>query len=100
MHTLQKIQDLIQRGALFVVNHSGGKDSQAMYLVLRDLVPREQLTIVHADLGEVEWAGAVDHIKATICGESIHVCKAPKTLLDMVEHNQRRHAAASEPEKP
>ena len=54
-----EILELIERGALFVVNHSGGKDSQAMYLMLRDLVPAEQLVIVHADLGAVEWAGAM-----------------------------------------
>lgn len=79
------IADLIARGALFVVNHSGGKDSQAMYLKLRDLVPREQLVIVHADLGPVEWAGALDHIKATTSGEPVHVCRSRRTLLEMVE---------------
>lgn len=81
----QQIQDLIARGAMFVVNHSGGKDSQAMYLVLRDLVPREQLVIVHADLGAVEWAGAVDHIRATTAGEPLHICRARRTLLQMIE---------------
>ncbi|MBY0239682.1 MAG: phosphoadenosine phosphosulfate reductase family protein [Burkholderiaceae bacterium] len=81
---LKPIHDLIQRGALFVVNHSGGKDSQAMYLVLRDFVPAAQLVIVHADLGEVEWAGAVDHIRATTCGEPLHICRARRTLLEMI----------------
>lgn len=82
---LTLIRDLIERGALFVVNHSGGKDSQATYLLLRDLVPREQLVIVHADLGRVEWAGAVDHIRATTAGEPLHVCRARRDLLQMVE---------------
>lgn len=81
----QAVLDLIARGALFVVNHSGGKDSQAMYLMLRDLVPREQLVIVHADLGEVEWGGAVEHIKATTAGEPLHVCSSRRTLLEMIE---------------
>lgn len=94
------ISELVARGALFVVNHSGGKDSQAMYLYLRDLIPREQIVHVHADLGAVEWAGAIEHIKATTAGEPLHVCRAAKTLLEMVEHNQRRHAAAGEPDKP
>lgn len=76
---------LIARGALFVVNHSGGKDSQAMYLVLHQLVPARQLVIVHADLGEVEWAGAVDHIRATTAGEPLHICRARRTLLEMIE---------------
>jgi DNA sulfur modification protein DndC len=78
------ILDLIDRGALFVVNHSGGKDSQAMYLALREWVPVAQIVIVHADLGAVEWAGAVDHIKATTAGEPLHVCQARRTLLEMV----------------
>ena len=79
-----EIVSLIKRGALFVVNHSGGKDSQAMYLMLRDLVPREQLVIVHADLGAVEWAGAVDHIRATTASEPLHICRARRTLLEMI----------------
>lgn len=82
---LAAINDLIARGALFVVNHSGGKDSQAMYLAVRDLVPRDQIVIVHADLGEVEWDGAVEHIKATTSGEPLHVCRARRTLLQMIE---------------
>lgn len=81
----EKVLELIGAGALFVVNHSGGKDSQAMYLELRELVPADQLVIVHADLGEVEWGGAVEHIKATTAGESLHVCRSRRTLLQMIE---------------
>jgi DNA sulfur modification protein DndC len=75
---------LAARGALFVVNHSGGKDSQAMCNELARLVPREQLVIVHADLGEVEWAGALDHIRAT-SDLPVHVTRARRTLLQMIE---------------
>jgi DNA sulfur modification protein DndC len=84
--TADTIARLIARGAMFVVNHSGGKDSQAMYLSLRGQVPASQLVIVHADLGEVEWAGAVAHIKATTNGERLEICRNPsKTFLEMVE---------------
>jgi DNA sulfur modification protein DndC len=76
---------LIQRGALFVINHSGGKDSQAMYLKVRRMVPRSQIVIIHADLGEVEWAGAQEHIAATTDGEPVHVCRSRRTLLQMIE---------------
>ena len=79
------IDTLIKRGALFIVNHSGGKDSQAMYILLNLWVPNEQIVIVHADLGAVEWAGAVEHIKATTYGEPLHVCRARRTLLEMIE---------------
>lgn len=33
------IQSLIDAGALFVSNHSGGKDSQAMLIKLLDVIP-------------------------------------------------------------
>lgn len=79
-----EIAGLIRRGALFVVNHSGGKDSQAMYLMLRALVPAPQLVLVHADLGEVEWPGAQEHIAATTAGEPLHVCRSRRTLLQMI----------------
>ena len=52
-----KCRALIERGALVAVNHSDGKDSQAMTILLSRIVPREQLLVVHAPLGEVEWPG-------------------------------------------
>lgn len=79
-----EIPQLVRTGALFVVNHSGGKDSQAMYLLLRDLVPAAQLVLVHADLGEVEWPGAQEHIAATTSGEPLYVCRSRRGLLEMI----------------
>ncbi len=79
------ISDLVARGALFVINHSGGKDSQAMDILLSKLVPREQIVRVHADLGRVEWAGALEHIKATTGDDDVRVCRARRDLLEMVE---------------
>lgn len=79
------IEQLIEKGAIFYVSHSGGKDSQAMYLYLESFIPTEQLIVVHADLGEVEWHGVQDHIKNTIYHD-LNVVRANKTLFDMVEH--------------
>ena len=56
----------IARGALVALSHSGGKDSQAMTILLLHIFPRDQLLIVHAPLGEVEWPGTIDHIENTI----------------------------------
>lgn len=81
----QEVLDLIKRGAVFVVNHSGGKDSQAMYLTVRRYVPAAQIVLVHADLGQVEWGGAIDHIKETTNGEPLHVCRSRRDLLQMIE---------------
>lgn len=84
--------DAVRAGALFVLNDSGGKDSQAMRIRVSALVPREQLLVVHATLGEVEWPGALEHARdgALRSGLPFIVAKAPKTLLEMVE---RRYAA-------
>lgn len=52
------VADLIAQNALFVVNHSGGKDSQAMMAEMLKVIPASQMVVIHADLGEVEWEGA------------------------------------------
>ena len=82
------IQDLIARNALFVVNHSGGKDSQAMTIYLRRHVPASQLLVIHADLPEVDWPGCIEHIMSTTDGLPLRVCTAVKTFFQMVEHRQ------------
>lgn len=78
------IFNLIAEGALFVINHSGGKDSQAMYLFMRRFVPAEQLIVVHADLPEVDWPGCMEHIEATIFDTPLHICRSRRTLLQMI----------------
>ena len=78
----------VQRGALFVVNHSGGKDSQAMTLVLARRIPLQQLLVIHAPLGEVEWPGTIEHIRATL-PSGVPLIFAPvasgQTLLEKIE---------------
>ena len=84
--------EMIAAGALVAVNHSGGKDSQAMTILLARIVPREQLVAVHAPLGEVEWPGIIEHIKNTI-PPSVPLIMAPitsgKTLLERIEEQGR-----------
>ncbi|GHC19229.1 phosphoadenosine phosphosulfate reductase family protein [Aidingimonas halophila] len=77
----------IAAGALVVANHSGGKDSQAQLIKLIEIVPREQLLVVHASLGAMEWPGALELAKeqAEKAGLSFIVAEANKTLLEMVE---------------
>jgi DNA sulfur modification protein DndC len=81
----------IKAGALFVANHSGGKDSQAMTIKLLEIVPPSQLLIIHATLGESEWHGAQEHAQAQAdaAGVPFIVTSAAKTFLEMVQH---RHA--------
>ena len=82
------IDSLIERRALFVVNHSGGKDSQAMMIRLLRRIPREQLLVVHGALGEVEWHGALELAQRQAAAARVPfvVARAVKTLLEMVEH--------------
>lgn len=78
----------ITSGALFVLNDSGGKDSQAMRIVMRGLVPASSMIVVHAALGEVEWPGALEHAQAGAERDGIPfvVARSVKTFFQMVEH--------------
>ena len=66
------------------MNHSGGKDSQAMYAFIRRHVPDSQIKTIHAILPEVEWDGVKEHIEANIIHE-LHTCKSRRTLLQMIK---------------
>lgn len=78
------IRDAITAGALVVANNSGGKDSQAMLLKLRKLVPADQLLVIHAILPGVEWAGTEEHARAISEGLTYITVQAGKTFFDMV----------------
>lgn len=90
---LTEIQALVERKALFVSNHSGGKDSQAMLIKLLEIVPRDQILVVHATLGDIEWPGALElaEKQAKDAGLPFIVASAvwedgsPKTFENMVE---------------
>ena len=81
-------RDMIEGGALVAISSSGGRDSQAMTILLSRVVPREQLLIIHAPLGEVEWPGTIEHVENTT-PERVPLIMARvasgKTLLERVE---------------
>lgn len=83
-----QILELVERGATFIVNHSGGKDSQAMAAYVRSFVPDSQILVLHAPLGEVEWEGCPEHIAKTTKGLEYREAKAVKTFFDMVDRRQ------------
>lgn len=88
--------DAIAEGALVVISHSGGKDSQAMMIRLLEAgVPTQQMLVVHASLGRIEWEGAEDHarVQAEAAGVPFLVARAKRTLFDMVRD---RHATRPE----
>ncbi len=85
-------RDMIRAGALVSISTSGGKDSQAMTVLLSRIVPRDRLVAVHAPLDEVEWPGTIEHIRATL-PPGMPLILAPvasgKTLLDSIEERGR-----------
>ena len=87
-----RCKDMIHRGALVAVSHSGGKDSQCMTILVSRIVPREQLVFVHASLGEVEWPGTIGHIERTIPRGAplilAHTASG-KSLLERIEERRR-----------
>jgi len=83
-----QLTDLIERKALFVSNHSGGKDSQTMLIYLKDHVPHDQILIIHAELPGVEWDGTEDKVREYAGEIPVIVTKAKKTFFEMVDHRQ------------
>lgn len=61
---LARIRELRDEGALFVVSHSGGKDSQATMIAVQSLVPDDQIIVVHAPLSHIEWEGSEQAARA------------------------------------
>lgn len=90
MRLPDELKRLLEKGAIFYVSHSGGKDSQAMYAILKNVIPVAQLVVVHSDLGEVEWVGVHNHIVVNT-QHHVNVVRAvkkdgsTKELLGMVE---------------
>lgn len=83
-----EILEARDRGAIFVVNHSAGKDSQAMTIKLREIIPAEQLIAIHAELPGVDWGGLIEHIETTAGGLELVTCQAVKSFFEMVRHRR------------
>jgi DNA sulfur modification protein DndC len=80
------IKKLINDGAVFICNHSGGKDSQLMYAYLKSIVPPSQLFVIHAHLVDVEWPGTIDHIKNNIDNlDQFYIVQARRSLFQMID---------------
>ncbi|UUZ66341.1 phosphoadenosine phosphosulfate reductase family protein (plasmid) [Polaromonas sp. P1-6] len=82
---IDRVNALVSRGAMFFVNHSGGKDSQAMFHFIVGMVPKHQIIVIHAVLPEVEWDGVQKHIEVTTLGLPVLTCRSRRTLLQMIE---------------
>jgi len=88
---LEFIESMLNLNSLFVINHSGGKDSQAMLIELSQLIPKDRMIVVHASLGEIEWPGALDLAKKQALDLELPflVAQSKKTFFDMVLNRYR-----------
>jgi 3'-phosphoadenosine 5'-phosphosulfate sulfotransferase (PAPS reductase)/FAD synthetase len=97
------VADLIASNALFVINHSGGKDSQAMMIEMLKVIPKAQMIVVHASLGEAEWKGAKElaEKQAADAGIPFFVAEDETGFLGRVEARwmQKGQTAPSFPSK-
>jgi 3'-phosphoadenosine 5'-phosphosulfate sulfotransferase (PAPS reductase)/FAD synthetase len=88
------VQQLVDRGALFVLNHSGGKDSQLSFIRVREQVPARQMVCIHAPLGHIEWPGALELARDQAAAAGVPFLLAAhgagKTLLDNVRNRRRQ----------
>jgi DNA sulfur modification protein DndC len=91
LNNTKAIKALVKRGALFAVNHSGGKDSQAMMALVKTVVPVKQILVVHAHLPEVEWTEVISHIKATTGRAPFLEARSVKTFFDMALNPKPQH---------
>lgn len=76
---------------LIVINHSGGKDSQAMLSHLWRTYPqhRHKFVVVHADLGEMEWEPMHDFIAANSFGLKVNVIQPELSFFDLCRKYKR-----------
>jgi len=85
-----EIMELRDRGAILYIGHSAGKDSAAMFEALVKIWDKDKIRVIHADLGEIEHAGAKEFIRANIDGHDLMIAKAFNKAGDPVEPSTRR----------
>lgn len=90
MDVREEVRTEIEKGSLFVINHSGGKDSQAMTILLSKIIPKQQILVIHAELPEVDWEGIPAHIEHNSFGLPVLYTRARKTFFEMVERRFER----------
>lgn len=90
-------------GVLFVLSHSGGKDSQAQMIQVLDAgIPASQCLVVHASLGDIEWPGALELAQAQaeaagipfLVAHAFYKDGSPKTFENKVEYQFARRPDA------
>lgn len=81
-------KEVMQAEKIFV-NHSGGKDSQAMLAWLVKAGLKEKCVIVHADLGEMEWEPMHDWIQENSFGIPVVVIQPDLDFFELCRKYKR-----------
>jgi len=101
-----EIMELRDRGAILYIGHSAGKDSAAMFEALVKIWDKDKIRVIHADLGEIEHAGAKEFIRDNIDGHDLMIAKAfnkagdPVDLFDMIRNRRKTLDAAGKFDAP
>lgn len=79
----------LENAQVIFVNHSGGKDSQAMLAMLIRLGYKGKIVIIHADLGEMEHEPMHSWIESISFGLPVHVVKADMDFFELCKRRDR-----------
>jgi DNA sulfur modification protein DndC len=86
---MNNIPTEVMEAEVIFVNHSGGKDSQAMLAYLHNMGFKGKLVVVHSDLGEMEWEPMHDFINQNSFGYEVHVVKPEESFFDLCRKYNR-----------
>lgn len=79
----------VKNAEVIFVNHSGGKDSQAMLAAIHRQGFTGKVVIVHSDLGEMEWEPMHNFIEKNSFGYEINVIKPELDFFQLCEKYNR-----------
>lgn len=79
----------LENAQVIFVNHSGGKDSQALLLLCAQLGLLDRVVVVHADLGDMEHEELKPWIDSIALGLPVHVVKPPMTFEELCRKYKR-----------
>jgi 3'-phosphoadenosine 5'-phosphosulfate sulfotransferase (PAPS reductase)/FAD synthetase len=79
----------VAEAQVIFVNHSGGKDSQAMLAYIMGLGFKGEIVVVHSDLGEMEWEPMHGFIEKNSFGLPVHVVKPELGFFELCRKYNR-----------
>lgn len=79
----------VAEAQVIFLNHSGGKDSQAMLAYLIRIGYKGRIVIIHADLGSMEWEEMKPWIETISHGLPVNVVKGDKDFFELCEDKGR-----------